>query len=204
MKNRGYRVKYYLVPMFLTGLIMLSLLAAGQYAPFGNNSLAAMDADIQYLDFFAYFKDVLSGKNNIAYTLGKTLGGTNIAVFSYYLSSPFSLLLVFFSKDRLETFFDFVVTLKLMTCALTFCNFTVHRFRKSISSLWKKTIVVVLSVSYALCQYCIAQSSNIMWLDGVYLLPLFLLQVYRVAKLDGFGRNMLCNVPIKTIMCRRG
>ena len=97
-----------------------------------------MDADIQYLDFFAYFKDVLSGKNNIAYTLGKTLGGTNIAVFSYYLSSPFSLLLVFFSKDRLETFFDFVVTLKLMTCALTFCNFTVHRFRKSISSLWKK------------------------------------------------------------------
>ena len=160
---------------------MLSLLAAGQYAPFGNNSLAAMDADIQYLDFFAYFKDVLSGKNNIAYTLGKTLGGTNIAVFSYYLSSPFSLLLVFFSKDRLETFFDFVVTLQLMTCALTFCNFTVHRFRKSISSLWKKTIVVVLSVSYALCQYCIAQSSNIMWLDGVYLLPLFLLQVYRVA-----------------------
>jgi len=36
----------------------------------------------------------------------------------------------------------------------------------------RTSILVLLSVSYALCQYNIAQSSNIMWLDGVYMLPL--------------------------------
>ena len=37
----------------------------------------------------------------------------------------------------------------------------------------------LISLSYALMQYNMLQSSNIMWLDGVILLPLLLLAVYR-------------------------
>lgn len=80
----------------LTFAVLLILFITCGYAPFGNKSLAVDDASIQYLDFYAYFKDVLAQKNSIFYTFGKTLGGTNIAVFSYYLSSPFMLLSVFF------------------------------------------------------------------------------------------------------------
>ena len=40
--------------------------------------------------------------------------------------------------------------------------------------------MVILSVSYGLCQYSIAQSCNLMWLDGVYMLPLILLGVYHM------------------------
>ena len=82
----------------LTFAVLLILFITCGYAPFGNKSLAVDDASIQYLDFYAYFKDVLAQKNSIFYTFGKTLGGTNIAVFSYYLSSPFMLLSVFFQK----------------------------------------------------------------------------------------------------------
>ncbi len=70
----------------LTFAVLLILFITCGYAPFGNKSLAVDDASIQYLDFYAYFKDVLAQKNSIFYTFGKTLGGTNIAVFSYYLS----------------------------------------------------------------------------------------------------------------------
>ena len=160
---------------------MLTILHTGDYVPFGANTMASVDADIQYLDFFAYFKDVLSGQNNISYTFSKTLGGTSIAVFSYYLSSPFSLLVAFFAKNQLELFFNFIVVLKLMMCSLTFCVFVTKRFEVNIADVWKRIAAAILSVSYALCQYTIAQSSNIHWLDGVYLLPVLLLLVYEIA-----------------------
>lgn len=66
--------------------------------------MASHDASVQYLDFYSYFKDVLSGKNNITYTFSKTLGGNNIGVFSYYLTSPFMLLCVFSKRHSFMLF----------------------------------------------------------------------------------------------------
>ena len=173
----------YLSAFFLTFAALLFLFIACGYAPFGDHSLAADDASIQYLDFYAYFKDVLAQKNSIFYTFGKTLGGTNIAVFSYYLSSPFMLLSIFFQKEDLHSFFDILVLLKLSLASLTFSIFLVKRFEKYLvksPNSARSFFVVLLSCSYGLCQYTIAQSSNIMWIDGVYLLPLILLGVYRI------------------------
>lgn len=144
------------------------------YAPFGTDSLACDDANIQYLDFFAYLKDVIAGKNDIGYTFTKELGGTNIASFSYYLASPFNLLVVFFRKTELHTFFDLLVSLKLSTAAVTCAVFLRNRFSERLSDKH----IVLLAAAYALMQYSIAQCSNVMWLDGVYMLPLILLGVY--------------------------
>lgn len=164
----------------ITFLLMLILFWHYGYAPFGGNSMASHDANVQYLDFYSYFKDVLSGKNNITYTFSKTLGGNNIGVFSYYLTSPFMLLCVFFKKTQLHAFFDVLVMLKLSTASFTFCWFLTGRFHKHFSAgntSIKNFSMVILSVSYGLCQYSIAQSCNLMWLDGVYMLPLILLGV---------------------------
>lgn len=144
------------------------------YAPFGTDSLACDDANIQYLDFFAYLKDVIAGKNDIGYTFTKELGGTNIASFSYYLASPFNLLVVFFRKTELHTFFDLLVSLKLSTAAVTCAVFLRNRFSERLSDKH----IVLLAAAYALMQYSIAQCSNVMWLDGVYMLPLILLGVH--------------------------
>lgn len=88
----------------ITFLLMLILFWHYGYAPFGGNSMASHDASVQYLDFYSYFKDVLSGKNNITYTFSKTLGGNNIGVFSYYLTSPFMLLCVFSKRHSFMLF----------------------------------------------------------------------------------------------------
>ena len=155
------------IPVILTGLLLIIIFKLQELAPFGVNSLASMDARIQYIDFFAYLKDLLEGKADLFYTFSKTLGGTYIAVFAYYLSSPFNLLVILFEKADLNTFFDLLVLLKLCTAAATCSIFLQYRFRNQ-SALF----TILLSISYALMQYNIAQSSNIMWLDGVYMLPL--------------------------------
>ncbi len=159
-------------------IVMCTYLVLG-YAPFGTKSLAYSDANIQYFDFYCYFKDVLAGRNNISYSFGKTLGGTNIAVFSYYLASPLNLLVVFFKKSQLHVFFDLLVAIKLSLATVT-CSVFIRNYFNREYKILKKSIIIILSASYALSQYSIAQSSNIMWLDGVILLPLILLYVHEI------------------------
>ena len=89
--------KIYAISFFITLTFMMLLFGMFQYAPFGNNSLACMDAHWQYLDFFAYLKDVIQGKNSVFYSLTNTLGGAGLGVYSYYLASPLNLLVVFFA-----------------------------------------------------------------------------------------------------------
>ena len=144
-------------------------------APFGSGSLATADAEIQYIDFFAYFKDLLCGKNSIFYTFSDTLGGDTLGIFSYYLASPFNLLMAFFPKSEILVFFNLIVALKISMCALTTGIFLRCRFDGRLKPVYE----ILLSLCYAFMQYNLAQADNIMWLDGAYMLPLILLGVYK-------------------------
>lgn len=162
-------------------MVLLYLLQG--YAPFGTNSLACMDGNIQYLDFFAYLKRMLAGDTQAMYTMEKTLGGSCLAVFSYYLTSPLNLLVVFFPQAQLHSFFDVVVALKLGLASATCCYFIHRRFPQAgRNTLGRQVLVVLLSVGYGLSHYTLTQASNIMWLDAVYCLPLMLLGVHRVVR----------------------
>ncbi|MGN0335732.1 MAG: YfhO family protein [Lachnospiraceae bacterium] len=201
MKTKfGNKTGYHCIVSFCTTfLILMVLYKLYSFAPFGEKSLASMDANIQYLDFFSYFKDVLSGKNSLLYSFGKTLGGSNIAVYSYYLSSPFNFLVLLFDKTRLHDFFDILFAIKSAMAACTFSIFLSERFRNmQHKDIYRNGSIVVLSVSYALSQYCIAQSSNIMWLDGVYMLPLILLGTYRIVQ-DGKSRLLSISVALSIL-----
>lgn len=177
--QKAERWKVILLSGALTFAIMILLFWIKGFAPFGTRSVVVMDGTIQYLDFFAYLKDVFNGENSIGYSFTKTLGGCNVAVFSYYLSSPFNILLLFFDKSQIHIFFDLTVALKLSLAAMTFSFFITGRFGKREEG---SIVYILTAVGYGLCQYNLAQASNIMWLDGVYMLPLILLQVSHIAQ----------------------
>lgn len=179
MKNKI--LKSPVMPGLITLIILLLLLFTQQIAPFGSKSLATMDANIQYRDFFAYLKDILGGKGAFPYSLGMTLGGSTISLLAYYLMSPFNALIVFFSKSQINTFFDVLVVLKLSLASSTMALFLKKRFN-SLASIY----VIAFSLSYGLMQYSGGQSSNVMWLDGVYLLPLMLLGIFRLIQSESW------------------
>lgn len=167
-----------LISAIVIGALLMIILVTGGYAPFGSKSLATMDAKIQYLDFFCFLKDIFNGENSIIYSFSKSLGGSYFAVFSYYLASPFNFLVIFFEKENFIILFHLLVALKLIMSGVTFTVFLYYRFNNKIGMGFS----TLLSLGFALAQYNIAQSSNIMWLDGVYLLPLILLGVYKLVK----------------------
>ncbi len=152
------------------------------YAPFGGNSLARSDANVQYLDFFAYLKYLISGDMNAGYSFGKILGDSNIGIISYYLLSPFNLLIIFFDKANLHSFIDLTAAMKIGLAASTMCFYLLKRFSDKLrTEKWRNNLLIcIFSVSYALSQWFISQSSNIMWLDGAYMLPLIMLGVHEI------------------------
>lgn len=185
------------------GLIGTVYAALGM-EPFGLKTVAVDDAKIQYIDFFTYYVDVLRGTRSLTYDFSNMMGGSTFGLFSYYLASPFNLLLYFFGKEGVYRFFNIAVALKLATAGATFCWYLQRRFADRI----RPVFVIALSMGYALMQYSIAQSSNIMWLDGLYMMPLIMLGVYEVLRKRtvwrlslAVGFCILCNWYIAGVTC---
>ena len=151
------------------------------FVPFGVNTPAVTDAKLQYLDLFSYYRDVLTGQNSAAYTFSNTLGGGAAAIWAYYLASPFNLLVLLFPKEQMNLFLEVLITTKLSAASASFAWFIGSRFRERIC----REITLALSVGYGLMQYTLAQGSNVMWLDGVILLPFIVLGVHKTARGDG-------------------
>lgn len=162
----------------LTAVIILLAFVILGIIPFGNEALIYKDGQQQMVDLFCWFKDVIAGKSSIDYTFTKYLGGSNFAVFSYYLSSPLNLLIVFFDKTQVPLFINVLYIVKASFASLFACFYLYRRFKPG--TRIKLAATVILSVSYALGQYMIAQSSNMMWIDGVYMLPLIIAGVEKL------------------------
>lgn len=176
--NKKKRIYLCVISFLAAFACMFLLYYVMKIAPFGNRTVAWEDADIQYLDFFSFFQDVLHGNNRIIYSMTNTLGNCNIGLYSYYLASPLNFLVVFFEQSQLHIFFSLLIAIKISLASLTACYYLQVRFDGKIQSV----VTVLLSLGYALMQYNLAQNSNIMWLDGVYMLPLILLGVYKLVE----------------------
>ena len=170
--------------MVTAALLWLAFYPGG-FVPFGNNTPAVTDAKLQYLDLFAYLRDVLTGQNSIGHTFSNTLGGSAIAITAYYLASPFNLLVLLFPKEQMNLFLEVLITAKLSAASAAFAWFIGHRFRNRI----RREITLILSVSYGLMQYTLAQGSNVMWLDGVILLPFIVLGVHKIVRTSGMSER---------------
>lgn len=163
---------------FVTFVLIAHIQGIAPFKAGGVFSLATEDAYYQYMDFFGWFKDVLSGKQSVSYTFSSYLGTNAVALYAYYLASPLSLLIGLFGKSQMQECYNIMVCLKLTLSAGTFSWYLQKRFDDRI----KIPYVILLSLSYSMMQYSITQSCNIMWLDALYIFPLMLLGVYRLVR----------------------
>ena len=122
----------------------------------------------QTLPLLMDFKDILSGSASL-FLNQQNAGGMNFwGVFLYYLSSPFSFLVLIVEKADFFRLANVLVALKMAACSVTAFAF----FRRRFSRL-SAVQAVVLSVLYACSGYVLMYYQNIAWLDTVYLFPRF-------------------------------
>lgn len=174
--------------------IYLINLACNNIAPFGSQSILQGDLMYQYIDFFHWYKGLFSGENSIFYSSSQALGNNTWGLFSYYLSSPFNLLVVFFSEENLSQFVVLITGLKLGFIGVATCFYLRKRF--DLSAIFSLS----LSICFVWSSWVISQTRNIIWLDALILLPLIAYFIYRYI-INGKWGFLLATITISIIVC---
>ena len=125
--------------------------------------LRVYDAKVQYQGFFL-------GLNNFSnYSFNVGLGMNYYSTAAYYLLSPLNLLINFFDVNSFDIFYTIIIVLKIGLCGLTM-NMFLNNIKKS---KW----TLLFSTSFALCGFISTYYYNVMWLDGIIMLPLIMLGI---------------------------
>lgn len=171
----------YLAAFFLPVLMLGIVMIARNIYPFGDTNILIWDMEVQYINIYGWFRDVLHGNASLFYDFSKSLGGNMYGVFGCYLANPINLLIYFFPVKKIVDFITLATVLKIALSGL-FCAIYLKK-RFSISSA---RVIVLLACGYAMMEYNISFSSNLHFLDGVYTLPLLCLGVYTAVRGKGF------------------
>lgn len=153
----------------IPALLMLGVYAAIGMAPFGDKTILAMDMADQYVEFFCALKH-----GDVYFSWSKALGSSYIGVFSYYVSSPLSLLTLLVPNEQMPLGLLFLTVLKVGLAGWTYSLFAKQCFSRT------DPTTLFGALAYSLCSYTAAYSMCIMWLDGLIWLPVILLALERV------------------------
>lgn len=194
MRKSLLRVLFWVVNFLVPIALFIFASVAANVYPFGSNSFLTEDLKYQYIDFFAWFQNVLSGEASIFYSSAQALGSNTWGLFSYYLSSPFNLLVVFFDEYHLTEFVYLITSLKLGCIQIAFTAFLKKRFGLSDGK------AALLALCFVWSSWTASQLRNPLWLDSLTVLPIMCLAVYRFIN-DGKWKLLLGSLVTSIIVC---
>lgn len=147
-------------------LLLLALSAWGGIYPFGSESFLTEDLKYQYIDFFTWFRHVLTGEANIFYSFAQGMGSNTWGLYSYYLASPFNFIILLFDEAHLTLAIYVIVALKLACMNVAMAWYLRRRFELTRS--W----ALALALCYTWSTWSATNLRNPLWLDALILLPL--------------------------------
>ena len=169
--------KLYLLLSFVIPFVILLLAYTVDNIGFlGGKSVLIGDLRDQYVNFYSQYQTILKSGDfsKLLYSWNLGFGGNFLGLFSYYLASPVSLLVLLFPKDQLAAAMEVMILVKVSLASLTFFIYIKYVYKKV------SIISVLFSTMYGLMSYAIVFSLNVMWLDGIIFLPLILIGVRRL------------------------
>ena len=198
-----------LLSFLLPVLIMLVLFAITGIYPFGDRSFLSTDLYHQYMPFFSEFVRAVKAGEGISYTWNVGVGSNFLALYVYYLASPFHWLGLLVPKAHIMEFLTYLVVVKIGLCGLT--AFWYLDWRGGVhGKAWslQNCAALFFSLGYALSGFLAAYNWNIMWLDCVILLPVIVMGLERLVR-EGkpglycvaLGLSIFTNYYISIMIC---
>lgn len=196
--QRGISVLAFFVP----ALILLILFIIRGIYPFGDRSFLFSDMYHQYMPFLSEFVHKIKAGEGLSYSYHVGIGSNFLALYVYYVASPFNWLVFLLPESLIMEFMSYLVILRTGLMGLTFSIYLRKTFDKA------DPAVILFSSCYALSGYLAAYNWNVMWLDCLILLPLILLGVERLVR-EGkwvlytvtLGLCILTNYYISIMIC---
>ncbi len=188
----------------ISSIVMLAVWIFNGIGPFDGNSMLLVDGIHQYTPFYSEYYDKIMNGGNLFYTWNVGMGGNFLSLFSYYLSSPFNLIIFLFDKDCLVGAFCFALTLKIILSGLTMAYYLKNKEGKSANDL----VIIALSLAYAFNNFMVGYNWCTMWVDTIMIFPLVILGFERLMEKKDYRLYMLtlcyalfCNYYIGFIVC---
>lgn len=164
---------HYVIAFLISAMIMMLAYITFYVYPFGDGSVLVLDLNGQYVSYFEHFRSVFTEGKSLFYSWSSSLGGEFLGTTAYYLLSPFSLFTVIFPADHITE------AILLMTlCKLGAASVTMTYYLRKHEVARDKA--VLLGICYGLSGYAVVQVMNIMWIDAVIMLPIFILSIERL------------------------
>lgn len=162
---------------FIPAILMLAIYLAIGHKPLGDQSVLTLDLNAQYVYFYEALREFVWGDASLLYSFSRSLGGEFMGIYAYYVASPVSYIVCLFPKSMLLYALLTIIVVKIGLCGLSF-GFYLHKQSKVID----KNAIILFSTMYALSSYAITYQNNIMWLDGLFLLPILTYSIEQLIK----------------------
>lgn len=169
-KSIKYNVLNFIAILALISVIFSSL----HFVPFGNKCLLISDMGSQYIPFLTNLRHALFTGDFSFYSFKLSLGDNYFILFTYYLLSPFNLLVLLFKSSQIPVAVNIILMLKI-ACMGWSMGFYLSKVYKNLNYS-----NLLFSISYALCGFIAMFYINIMWLDDIILLPIVMLGIYNL------------------------
>ena len=169
--NRNNPKRYLLLSMLLPMLLVAVGWIVLEVHPFGTRQILVTDFWHQYYPFLCILQEKLKHGESLLYTWQSGMGSNFAAMMAYYTASPLNLLTLLVPASMLRDTVTGLVLLKIGAAGGFFAAFLKGTYGRNDSSL------CLFGTMYALCDFMMGYSWNIIWLDTVALLPLVMLGV---------------------------
>ena len=179
------RMMYLLLFLFCLGFYIVNMIINRQY-PFGNRSFLYQDAYDQYTGMLQIFLEWLHSGEKNTFLWDRGLGMDMLLNMFYYCMSPFNIIAVICGSGHVELAMVIMIVTKaslLAPAGLYFFSHTeLNRYADERTDHgWQTVVRLVLSLSYALCGFVLVYEHNVIWLDGLILVPFLAIAVERMA-----------------------
>lgn len=170
----------------IPAVIFLMLCAVNHITPFGDRTFLYEDMKQQYMDFYAYYRAVLHGKDNFLYSAHSGLGSNMLGTWTYYLTSPFLIIFALAPEHLFPVAVTFMTMLKIAAIGHTTWIFlrVIHvedvkgsavscPSHQGVVLSTQDIISLICSTAFAFSGWVVANMTNSMWLDAAIVMPLF-------------------------------
>ncbi len=177
-KERGKALRLYITAFTLPFLIIILSAMFREFAPFGDNTLMAIDAWGQYFPMLREMKRAFRSLD-FSYSFTGALGFDLTAQSAYYTNSPLWYILFLLPGELTTGQVDMMVFIRFGLAGVTFFHYISSHHNK------KSPYMVFFAMAYSLSGYTLAFINQFMWMDAVILLPLVMLGIERLYKGEG-------------------
>ncbi|NLC89804.1 MAG: YfhO family protein [Clostridiaceae bacterium] len=161
--------------------------------PFGNRHLLTIDLYHQYAPFLVDYGRKLRSFESLFFSWSGGLGTSFYPLFTYYLASPVNLIMLVFPRAYVSEAVLVITLVKIGLMGASFHCLLNFGFRK------KDRSSIIFASFYALSNFVLAYSWNIMWLDTLIIFPLAILGLIRLVR-HGERRLYLISLAVMLML----